>query len=73
MSSTEEAGVRYCGDCVRTVHFCDSVEAVERHAPRGDCIAVPKPVTESVWEELTRCMTGMPDVHQLWGEKLFGD
>jgi hypothetical protein len=69
---TQEAGVRYCSECRGNVYYCESVESVEQHASKGDCIAVPRQVTASVGKELTRCMTGMPDVHQLWGEKLFG-
>lgn len=72
LSPTPEAAVRYCGDCRRNVYFCESVESVERHASEGHCIAVPRRLTASVGAELTRDMTGMPDVHQLWGEKLFG-
>jgi hypothetical protein len=72
LSPTGEAGVRSCGDCRRNVYFCDSVAAVERHAGKGDCIAVPRAVTASVYQELTSCLVGMPDVHQLWGEKLSG-
>jgi hypothetical protein len=72
LSPTEEAGVRSCGDCRRSVYFCDSVASVERHAGKGDCIAVPKAVTASVYEELTSSVVGMPDVHHLWGERLSG-
>ena len=72
LSLTQEAEVRYCGSCQRNVYFCDSVESVEQHAREGDCIAVRKRVTALAGEELTCNMTGRPDVHQLWGEKLFG-
>lgn len=71
LSPTEEAGCRYCGDCRRNVYFCDSAEAVKRHARHGDCIAVPCSVTAAVEEKLTRNMMGRPDVYQLWSFEVF--
>jgi uncharacterized protein (TIGR02996 family) len=72
LAPTPEVGVRYCKDCQRNVFFCDSAESAEQHARAGDCITVPRRVTASVGKELTQVITGMPDVHALWGEKLFG-
>jgi uncharacterized protein (TIGR02996 family) len=71
MAPTPEAGVRYCADCQKKVYFCDDAESVERHARAGDCITAPLRVTSLIYDELTRSMTGMPDVHELWGEKIF--
>jgi hypothetical protein len=71
MSPTAEAGVRYCADCQRRVYFCDSAESVEQHVLAEDCVTVPQRVTNSVSGELTRNCLGMPDVYQLWGERIF--
>lgn len=71
LAPTQEPGVRYCEGCERSVFFCASAETVELHARKGHCIAVAGRVTASVHEELTRHFTGMPDVHDLWGRKLF--
>jgi hypothetical protein len=72
LAPTPEAGVRFCGACQRSVYFCDSAESVERRARSGDCIAVPCRVTASVHQEVTRYVTGTPDFHELWAERLFG-
>jgi uncharacterized protein (TIGR02996 family) len=72
LAPTGEAGVRYCGGCQRNVYFCDSSESVELHACGGDCIAVPTRLTGAVGRELTRFITGRPDVHELWARKVFG-
>lgn len=71
MSPTREAGVHYCADCQRKVYFCDTAESVEQHVLAGDCVAVPQPVTNSVGRELTRNCTGLPEVYQLWGKRIF--
>ena len=70
MAPTPEAGVRYCADCRRNVYYCDTAESVERHALAGECIAVPQDLTASVRRELTENYTGMPDVYELWGERI---
>lgn len=72
LTPTEESGVRHCGDCQQTVHYCDTVELVELHAKMGDCIAVPARVTATVRKELTSGYVGRPDAHQIWERKLFG-
>jgi hypothetical protein len=76
LSPTAEAGVRYCADCQRKVYFCDSLESVEQRALAGDCITVPQCVAAPVLNELAGIFasthTGMPDVYQLWSERIFG-
>ena len=69
---TPEGGVRHCEGCQRDVYYCDGTEAAGQHARAGYCIAVPRHVTAAVGEELTGHVVGMPDVHALWGERLFG-
>ena len=71
MSITPDAGVRYCDDCRRKVYFCETAESVERRSLAGDCITVASGVTDSVRAELSEHITGMPDVYQLWGERIF--
>jgi hypothetical protein len=72
LAPTDREGVRYCDDCRREVHYCDSVAKAEDHARRGDCITVPLHVTTSAAGELAGSVTGQPDLPQLWGENLFG-
>ena len=72
LAPTPKTGVRHCDGCQRDVYFCDSVEEAERHALAGHCITVPRHVTAAAGEEQLGHYTGMPDVHDLWAERLFG-
>lgn len=45
LAPTADANVRYCADCRRTVHLCDSVASAAQHTRQGHCIAVPAALT----------------------------
>ena len=47
LPATDEAGVRFCDTCNRSVYFCDSVELARRVGDRGQCVAVHAALTRS--------------------------
>ncbi len=51
LRSTEVAGVRYCEECQKDVHFCASREEAEQHTLQGDCIAISSRVALGVLRE----------------------
>jgi len=41
LTPTEDGtGVRYCGECEKTVHYCHDADDLRRNANRGNCVAV---------------------------------
>jgi hypothetical protein len=72
LAATPETGVRFCDSCQQNVYYCDTTQAVEMHARRGDCITVPQQVADSAGTEVTWHITGRPDYEQLWAERVFG-
>ena len=40
LTTTDDAGVRYCDECEQSVHYCDTIVAARRHARQGHCVAV---------------------------------
>jgi uncharacterized protein (TIGR02996 family) len=51
LQPTDDASVRFCQTCQKDVHFCDTAEAVERHAARGDCVAIPSRLAGQIDKE----------------------
>ncbi|VTU01364.1 Uncharacterized protein OS=Rhodopirellula europaea 6C GN=RE6C_05401 PE=4 SV=1 [Gemmataceae bacterium] len=37
---TDSATVRFCAECAREVHYCDTITVARQHAWSGDCVAV---------------------------------
>ena len=40
LQPTEVGAVRFCENCSKSVHYCDSVDAAREHASLGHCVAV---------------------------------
>jgi uncharacterized protein (TIGR02996 family) len=40
LRTTEDAEVRYCDGCERNVYYCGSVREAQKHAYRGECVAI---------------------------------
>lgn len=40
LTPTDGTGVRYCGACEKTVHYCHDADDLRRNANRGNCVAV---------------------------------
>jgi len=71
MATTGDAAVRWCGDCRRDVHRCDSFAEAEDHARRGDCIAVPGRLVGEASDRFCRLTVGRPDPVAYWGRHIF--
>ena len=41
MQPTADVGIRFCNQCDRTVHFCDSDELLRIAVRNGWCVAIP--------------------------------
>jgi uncharacterized protein (TIGR02996 family) len=51
LQPTGEAGVRYCAECQKNVHYCASQDEAEQHAIRGNCIAISSRLALQVEDE----------------------
>lgn len=40
LEETDDATVRFCSTCARSVHYCEDEEKAIKHARAGDCIAM---------------------------------
>ncbi len=40
LTATEDAKIRHCGSCKRSVHYCDTIEEARERARRDECVAV---------------------------------
>ncbi|MBX3155845.1 MAG: TIGR02996 domain-containing protein [Deltaproteobacteria bacterium] len=49
LTPTDREGVRHCGSCRKTVHYCASVEEARDHAASGRCIALD--ITSARYDE----------------------
>jgi uncharacterized protein (TIGR02996 family) len=84
LQPTDDASVRFCQTCQKDVHFCDTAEAVERHAVRGDCVAIPPrlagqidkekggPTEEDYENIMGRPSSPSVEALQNWGQEIFG-
>ena len=43
LQSTNSCDVRYCNDCARHVHLCESVSELHEHSRSGHCVAYRVP------------------------------
>jgi hypothetical protein len=71
LTPTEDATVRFCGHCQERVYFCDRGKVAAAHARAGDCIAVPRELTDEHVRLSTRNILGRPDPLGDWARKLF--
>jgi uncharacterized protein (TIGR02996 family) len=73
LDPTQEEQVRYCGECKKTVHYCDNKEEVEKMAVEGNCIAINSRLALAVVaEHPTPDLFGsLPDSYELWAGEFF--
>lgn len=70
LAPTDDPKVRHCADCQQSVHFEDSLAAVEYRALAGQCVAIPASLADGKFQSLTRDMVGRPNPRAIWGEAL---
>lgn len=68
LAPTESDGVRMCQQCAQPVYRCDTVAEAETRAFAGQCIAIPKPLTDGGIESM---VLGRPDPVAIWADRLF--
>lgn len=64
----ESAAVRHCQRCDEPVHYCDTVAAATERALAGQCIAIPRHLSDGGVETLA---LGRPDPVAMWADRLF--
>lgn len=68
LAPTDAEAVRFCQQCKESVYYCDTVADAESRARAGQCIAVPKRLSDGgVQSEAL----GRPDPVQDWAGRLF--
>ncbi|WP_346674005.1 GGDEF domain-containing protein [Nannocystis sp. SCPEA4] len=68
LAPTDAESVRFCQQCKERVYYCNTVADAESRALAGQCIALPKPLSDGgVHSE----MLGRPDPVQDWAARLF--
>lgn len=68
LAPTDSESVRSCQQCNERVYYCDTVADAETRAFAGQCIAIPKQLSDGgVQEE----MLGRPDPVRDWADRLF--
>lgn len=70
LAPTEAESVRFCQLCRERVYYCDTVEDAASRARAGECIAVPKALSDNDAENLT---LGRPDPLGNWARRIFPD
>jgi uncharacterized protein (TIGR02996 family) len=40
LAATDDEKLRFCGECKKHVHYCDTIEEARSHAHAGECVAV---------------------------------
>jgi diguanylate cyclase (GGDEF)-like protein len=68
LAPTDAEAVRFCQQCSERVYHCDTVEEAASRALAGQCIAVPKPLTDGGVESHS---LGKPDPLGDWAWRLF--
>lgn len=68
LAPTEAEAVRFCQHCEERVHYCDTVADAETRALAGQCIAIPKQLSDGGVESL---VLGRPDPVRDWADRLF--
>jgi hypothetical protein len=68
LAPTDAEGVRFCQQCEERVYHCDTVADAETRALAGQCIAIPKHLSDGGVESLA---LGRPDPVQTWADHLF--
>ncbi|MDC0739862.1 hypothetical protein [Polyangium mundeleinium] len=73
LAPTEDPSVRFCGQCQERVYFCESSRVAAVHARAGDCIAVPRELSDTDLHLSKRGVLGRPDPLGNWARDLFPD
>jgi diguanylate cyclase (GGDEF)-like protein/uncharacterized protein (TIGR02996 family) len=68
LAPTESDGVRFCQQCKEQVYHCDTVADAETRALAGQCIAIPKQLSDGGVESHAM---GRPDPTSDWASRLF--
>jgi len=68
LAPTDAESVRFCQQCKERVYYCDTVADAESRALAGQCIAIPKRLSDGGVES---CTLGRPDPVQDWAGRLF--
>jgi hypothetical protein len=68
LAPTDSESVRFCQQCKERVYYCNTVADAETRAFAGQCIAIPKPLSDGgVQSE----QLGRPDPVRDWADRLF--
>lgn len=67
---TEDDAVRHCQHCNEKVYYCGDVAAAAERARAGQCVAIPRELSDGGVESL---VLGRPDPVGDWAERLFPD
>lgn len=70
LAPTDRGSVRYCQQCKESVYYCDTVADAETRAFAGQCIAIPKPLSDGGGYQGEAVM-GRPDPVRDWADRLF--
>jgi diguanylate cyclase (GGDEF)-like protein len=68
LAPTDAESVRFCQQCKEHVYHCDTIAEATSRARAGQCIAVPKPVSE---KGVPSEQLGRPDPFMTWVEHVF--
>ena len=70
LAPTEDGAVRFCQQCKEHVYHCDTVAEAASRARAGQCIAIPKPLSDG---GVPSEAMGRPDPLADWAERVFPD
>lgn len=65
---TQDDAVRHCQQCNEMVYYCGDVATAAERARAGQCVAIPKELSDGGVESL---VLGRPDPVGMWAERLF--
>lgn len=68
LAPTDDGSVRHCQQCDERVYYCDTVDDAEKRAFAGQCIAIPKRLSDGGVESH---QLGRPDPVRDWAGRLF--
>ncbi|MDC0716652.1 FHA domain-containing protein [Nannocystis bainbridge] len=68
LAPSDSESVRMCQQCNERVYYCETVADAEVRAFAGQCIAIPKPLTDG---GVRTVQLGRPDPVRDWADRLF--
>lgn len=69
LAPTDNAAVRFCAQCSERVYYCGTVAEAETRAFAGQCIAIPRRLSDGGIE--SEPQLGRPDPVRDWADRLF--